>query len=64
MADGEVQKVVQQAKAQGEMKIFFVPVDHLLFSGCRWHPSLTDDQTIRDKLVQFIDSNTTIWQGK
>jgi hypothetical protein len=29
MADGEVQKVVQQAKAQGEMKISFVPVDHL-----------------------------------
>jgi hypothetical protein len=64
MADGEVQKVVQQAKAQGEMKISFIPVDHLLFSGCHSHPSLADDQTIRDKLVQFIDSNPTIWQGK
>lgn len=64
MADGEVQKVAQQAKAQGEMKISFIPVDHLLFSGCHSHPSLADDQTIRDKLVQFIDSNPTIWQGK
>jgi lysophospholipase L1-like esterase len=68
LADGEVQseeqRVIQQAKAQGETKLAFVPVDHLLFSACHFHPSLADDQTISNKLVQFIDSNPTIWQGK
>jgi lysophospholipase L1-like esterase len=62
--ESEVQKVVEQARAQGEMKLSFVPVDHLLFTGCHLHPSLADDQTIRDKLVQLIDSSPTIWQGK
>jgi hypothetical protein len=37
---------------------------HLLFSGCHWYPSVADDQTILEKLVQFIDFNPTLWQGK
>jgi lysophospholipase L1-like esterase len=67
MANGEIeseaQKVVQQAKAQGETKIAFIPIDHLQFSGCNWHPSLADDKTIREKLVQFIDANH-VWRNK
>jgi hypothetical protein len=68
MADGEieseVQKVVERAKAAGERKIAFIPIDHLPFTGCDFHPSLADHRTIRDRLVQFIDSNPTIWQEK
>jgi lysophospholipase L1-like esterase len=68
MADGEieseVQKVVERAKAAGERKIAFIPIDHLPFAGCHFHPSLAGHRTIRDRLVQFIDSNPTIWQGK
>jgi lysophospholipase L1-like esterase len=62
--DAEVQRVAELARAQGERKIAFIPIDHLSFRGCHWHPSLADDETIRDKLVQFIDSNPGIWQGR
>ncbi|MDI3255825.1 MAG: GDSL-type esterase/lipase family protein [Bacillota bacterium] len=55
--ESEVQKVVQLAQAQGEARIAFLPIDHLQFSGCNWHPSLADDRTIRDKVVQFIDGH-------
>jgi lysophospholipase L1-like esterase len=64
LTDAEVKKVAEQAKAQGETRVSFLPVDLLSFKGCHWHPSLADDQTIRDKLVQLIDSNPSIWQGK
>jgi lysophospholipase L1-like esterase len=67
MANGEIeseaQKVVQQAKEQGETKIAFIPINHLQFTGCNWHPSLADDKTIQEKLVQFIDA-THIWRNK
>lgn len=62
--ESEVRKVVQQDKAQGETKITFIPVDHLQFTGCNSHPSLEDEQTITNKLVQFIDATPGIWQGK
>jgi lysophospholipase L1-like esterase len=66
MADGEIEsevrKVVQQAKAQGETRIGFIPIDRLSFSACHSHPSLPDEKAISDKLVQFIDSNPAIWR--
>jgi lysophospholipase L1-like esterase len=62
--ESEVKKVADQAKAQGETKLTFLPIDHLTFTGCNSHPSLADDKTISDKLVQLIDSNPAIWQGK
>jgi len=64
LTDDEVKKVSEQAKAQGETKLSFLPIDHLTFTGCHSHPSLADDKTISDKLVQLIDSNPAIWQGK
>jgi lysophospholipase L1-like esterase len=60
----EAQKVAQLSKAQGETKLSFIPIDHLSFTACDGHPSLADDQTIRDKVVQFIDAHPAIWQGK
>jgi lysophospholipase L1-like esterase len=62
--ESEVQKVIEQVKSQGEVKIGFIPVDHLSFSGCHSHPSLADETVIQDKLVQFIDASPQIWQGK
>ncbi len=62
--ESEVKKVADQAKAQGETKLTFLPIDHLTFTGCHSHPSLADDKTISDKLVQVIDSNPNIWQDK
>ncbi len=67
MASGEIEseagKVVQAMKAGGESRIAFVPMDHLQFSGCHSHPSLVDDRTIRDRLVQAIDATPGVWQG-
>jgi lysophospholipase L1-like esterase len=55
--ESEVRKVVEQARAHGETKIAFIPFDHLKLDGCHSHPSLTDDRTISDGLVNFIDRN-------
>lgn len=62
--ESEVKKVLDQLKTQGETKVTFIPVDHLSFSGCHYHPSVADDKVIRDTLVRFIDSKPQIWQGK
>ncbi len=59
----EVQKVVKKLKEQGDNKIAFIPIDHLSFTGCHYHPSVADDRAIRDKLVQFIDSHPEIWRS-
>jgi hypothetical protein len=60
----EVKKLVAQAKAQGETRLTFIPIDHLAFSACNGHPSLVDDQTISNRLVQVMDGTPGIWQGK
>lgn len=60
----EEQRVADRMKALGENRIAFVPVEHLSFTGCNFHPSVADDKVIRDKLVQFIDAHPDIWQGR
>jgi lysophospholipase L1-like esterase len=60
----EVQKVVDQARSHGETRIAFLPIDHLAFTGCMFHPSLIDDQTIATDLIHQIDSIPGVWQGK
>ena len=62
--ESEVQKVMAQAKAKGETRIGFIPMEHLAFSGCHFHPSVADDEVVRDKLMKFIDSHPNIWQGR
>jgi len=64
LIDDEVKRVADEARAEGETRISFLAIDHLSFKGCHWHPSLADDRTIRDKLVEVIDSTSGIWQGK
>lgn len=62
--EAEVERVVQKAKAQGETRLLFVPMDHLQFGGCHSHPSLADEKTLRDRLVQAIDAQPEVWQGR
>ncbi len=68
MANGEiaseVQKVVTQAKASGEDRLTFIPVSGLAMTGCHYHPSAGDDQTISNLLTGFIDKHPDVWQGK
>ena len=60
--ESEVKKVIGLAKAQGEKRIGFIPIDHLAFSGCHSHPSLADHKTISEKLISFIDAHPAIWR--
>ena len=57
----EVTKVVAKLKAMGEHKVTFVPVIGLTFTGCHWHPSVKDDQTIAGKLIKKMDSSVKAW---
>lgn len=68
MAGGEIeaeaQKVVQQMKQRGDARIAFLPVNGLSFGACDWHPSLADDQSIADKLIQVIDAHPQVWERR
>ena len=68
MADGEieseVQKVVDQAKAQGETRLDFLPINDLAFTGCHSHPSLADDRIIENRLILWVDAHPDLWQGR
>lgn len=65
MANGEIEtearSVVQQRQKLGDNQITFLPVHGLSFSGCDWHPSLTDDKVIADKLLNVIDTYKQDW---
>lgn len=58
---GEVKNVVSQLNALGDKKVTLIPVANLEMTGCHWHPSNKDDQTIAEKIINYIDSNPTIW---
>lgn len=60
----EVRKVLGQFEATGGTRTGYFPVSGLAMTGCNWHPSTADDQTISGDLVQFIDSHPGIWAGK
>jgi lysophospholipase L1-like esterase len=62
--ESEARRVVEQAKAQGENRLAFLPIDNLSFTACHYHPSLADDKTIEQKLVQQIDAVPGVWQGR
>jgi lysophospholipase L1-like esterase len=51
----EASKVVAAIQAKGDKRIDFIPVDSLAMTGCHWHPSLADHETIANKLIRFID---------
>ena len=62
--ENEAAKVAAQAKSQGEIRLAYLPINNLAFSGCHNHPSVADDKIISSKLEQLIDSTPTIWAGK
>lgn len=68
MANGEIEaeaeKVVQQIRQQGDKHITFLPIDGLGFGACNFHPSLADEKVISGKLVQLIDTDRSIADGR
>jgi len=53
----EAAKVVARIRARGEERIAFVPIDELAMTGCHWHPSAADHDTIASGLIQYIDDH-------
>jgi lysophospholipase L1-like esterase len=68
MAEGEIaaeeKKVVDQARAAGDSRITFIAINGLAMTGCHFHPSAGDDQTIAGRLEAVIDAQPDIWQGR
>jgi lysophospholipase L1-like esterase len=52
----EVRKVVERVTAQGDRSVIFVPVNGLKMEGCDWHPSLEDERTIAQTVIDAIDA--------
>lgn len=62
--ESEVRKVADAWKASGETRVAFLPIDHLAFSACNFHPSLADDRTIAGKIEQVIDAVPSVWSAQ
>jgi len=65
LADGEIaseaKKVVQQLRDSGDQKLDFVEVHGLALNACHYHPSVADDRSIAEKLIQDIDAHKPVW---
>jgi lysophospholipase L1-like esterase len=61
MADGEIEtevgKAVARVQSGGDRRVVFVPVHGLAMTGCHWHPSVADDDTIANALLRVIDDH-------
>ncbi len=60
----EVGKVKARLDAAGVGNVGFVAVKNLTFSGCHFHPSTSDDQTIADQLAAYVDSQPGVWSTR
>ncbi|ESQ75208.1 hypothetical protein ABAC402_11100 [Asticcacaulis sp. AC402] len=60
----QVQNVMADLQARGENRIAFLPLNSLTYTGCHYHPSLSDSQTVRDLLIGWIDAHPEVWDGK
>ncbi len=57
--DGEVanqvNKVIEQVKAEGLKKIDSIIFTGLEYQGCHWHPSAKDDKLLADLLINYLE---------
>lgn len=67
-AEGEItsaaRKVVEEFQSDGDKRVAFVPIDGLTMTGCDWHPSVADSDTIASALRRVIDGNPAVWGPK
>jgi lysophospholipase L1-like esterase len=68
MAEGEIEteagKAVARFQSAGEQRVVFVPIRGLAMTGCHWHPSVADDDTIATALMRSIDDHPDAWRTK
>jgi lysophospholipase L1-like esterase len=60
----EVSKVAEHLRRSGETRLGFVPIHGLELTGCNYHPSLRDDETVARILARFIDSQRQVWRAR
>jgi lysophospholipase L1-like esterase len=65
MADGEISaetgKVAETIRKSGDKRIEFFEASGLSFQGCHFHPSIADDRTIANSIIQIIDKHHDVW---
>jgi lysophospholipase L1-like esterase len=68
LAEGEIAseagKAVARFQSAGDQRSTFVPIHGLAMTGCHWHPSIADDDTIATTLMRVIDDNADAWSTK
>uniref|UniRef100_A0A7V4XSN4 GDSL family lipase n=1 Tax=Acidobacterium capsulatum TaxID=33075 RepID=A0A7V4XSN4_9BACT len=66
VANGEVateaSKVVDHLQGQGDKNLVFVEIRGLQFHACNSHPTLQDDKTIAQRLIEIIDAHPGVWR--
>jgi lysophospholipase L1-like esterase len=60
----EVANVADRLRHAGEKRLGFLVIRGLAFSGCNYHPSVSDDEVIAGKLNRFIDAQPRAWLGR
>lgn len=53
----QVRKVMERVQQSSDAKIGFVPVSNLAMSGCHYHPSVADDQSIALALTRHLEAH-------
>ena len=57
-------QIIERLKAKGESRIYLLSAEAMELSSCQWHPSLKDHQAVSQLLIDFINANPQLWNGK
>jgi len=57
----EVASVAKRLRRSGEKRLGFVAIGGLALNACNYHPSVSDDEIIAERLRQFIDAQPGVW---
>lgn len=58
----QVNKVLSTLTANGEKNIHILEIQPKELTGCQWHPSLKDHQSISQSLIDFINAHPQFWK--
>jgi hypothetical protein len=58
----QANNVIASLNTGGEKNIHLLPMQRKELTGCQWHPSLKDHQSISKSLIDFINANPQFWK--
>ncbi len=59
-----IERVATSLQTNVDKKIDVIIFKNLEYSGCHWHPSVTDDQKLSALLIDHISSKPSLWNSK